>query len=228
LLALSSLILGAMERYGVVTVHVYGEFGAGKTSYALWTCYYVLKSFSKCLDYLFFNPLEAVEVISSAVKTGERIPVIIMDDSGLWLNRSTWYERPKVAFTEFFNLIRSVASGVIFTSPGLELPSQLIRKIQYRVRIVPANPSKLLEIDPSTLNRVREVIAKHELREKINIALGYKVNLDPKFHVYVKHDFIDIYPMEYPKEVYDKYMEKRRMALNYYMEKWRNSLLEEA
>lgn len=226
MLALSSLILGAMDRYGVITAHIYGEFGIGKTSYALWVCYYVLKSFKKCLEHLFFDPLEALEVIDRAVKTGERLPVIILDDSGLWLNRSTWWEKSKVAFTEFFNLIRSVSAGVIFTSPGLELPSQLIRKIQYRVRISPADPVKLKAIDPATLGRVFEIIKNFGLEEKINIAMGYRVKLDPKFNTYVRHDFIDIYPLQYPKEVYTEYLKKRQEALNYYMDKWRKTLLE--
>jgi len=40
----------------VVTAYVYGEFGHGKTAYALWTAYEVLGDWKEVLNHLFFDP----------------------------------------------------------------------------------------------------------------------------------------------------------------------------
>jgi len=131
-LELAGLIKKAIKGEAVVTAYVFGEFGFGKTSYALWTAYEVLGDWGKVLKHLFFEPEEAIEVMGKAIESGERLPIIIMDDAGLWLDKLTWWEEDKVAFMEFFNLIRSVAAGVIFTTPSEELPKQIIRKCFFK------------------------------------------------------------------------------------------------
>ena len=89
---LSSLIRKAMERDGVIVAYIYGDFGAGKTSYALHVAAEVLGSWNKVLDYLFFAPEDAMKAIRKAIDTGKRLPIIIMDDAGLWLDKLTWWE----------------------------------------------------------------------------------------------------------------------------------------
>ena len=50
---LSRLIRQAYMNNGVDTAYIYGDFGYGKTSYALWTVYEVLGSWCKALRHYF-------------------------------------------------------------------------------------------------------------------------------------------------------------------------------
>lgn len=219
-LELSTLIKRALRSDLVVTVYVYGEFGYGKTSYALWTAYEVLGSWGRVLDYLFFDPAEAVRVMGSAIERGERLPIIIMDDAGLWLDRLTWWEADKVAFMEFFNLIRSVAAGVIFTTPSEELPRQLVRKCFFRVSVKPAHKDTIVKrVGPEGYEALVSVANQFGVRPVFNMAVGYRLRMLPSFMEYVKKEFYDFYPLQYP--VYEAYREKRQQALRRYFERWR-------
>ena len=204
----------------MVTAYVYGEFGHGKTSYALWTAYEVLGSWDKVLDYLFFNPAEAVRAMSRAVGRGERLPIVIMDDAGLWLDRLTWWEADKVAFIEFFNLIRSVASGVIFTTPSEELPRQLVRKCFFRVLVQPAYKDTVVKhVGPEGYEALVSIARQFGVKPVFNMAVGYRLRMLPSFMEYVKKEFYDFYPLQYP--VYEAYREKRQRAVRMYFERWR-------
>ena len=217
---LSTLIKRAQKTDMVITAYVYGEFGHGKTSYALWTAYEVLGSWNKVLDHLFFDPAEAVQIMEKAVNTGERLPIIIMDDAGLWLDRLTWWETDKVAFIEFFNLIRSIVAGVIFTTPSEELPRQIIKKCFFRIAVKPTDKDTIIKhIGIEGYQQLIEVTNKHNLKPIFNIATGYKLKTLPSFMEYVKKEYYDFYPLQYP--IHKTYNEKRQKALRQYFEKWR-------
>ena len=220
---LAGLIRKAMKSEAVVTAYVYGEFGHGKTSYALWTAYEVLGDWGEVLKYLFFEPEEAVEAMGKAVESGERLPIIIMDDAGLWLDRLTWWEEGKVAFMEFFNLIRSVAAGIIFTTPSEELPKQIIRKCFFRVTVMPAYRDTIvkhvgLEGYESLVRAAREYM----LKPLFNMAVGYRLRMLPSFMEYVKKEYYDFYLLQYP--IYEEYRVKRQAALRRYFERWREKV----
>ena len=219
---MSTLIRRALKTDLVVTAYVYGEFGYGKTSYALWTGYEVLGSWSKVLDYLFFSPGEAVRVMGRAVERGERLPIIIMDDAGLWLDRLTWWEADKVAFMEFFNLIRSVAAGVIFTAPSEELPRQVIRKCFFRVSVKPAYKDTIVKyVGTEGYEALLNVANQFGVKPVFNMAVGYRLKMLPSFMEYIKKEFYDFYPLQYPNSVYEAYKEKRQSAVRLYFGRWR-------
>lgn len=220
---LADLIERAYKYNGVITAYVYGDFGYGKTSYALWTAHKVLGSWDKVLNYLFFDPKDAIKMMEKAIKCGERMKVIIMDDAGLWLDRLTWWEKDKVEFMNFFNLIRSVSAGVIFTTPTQELPKQIIRKCMFRVNVRPSNEEEIINVLGSEgLNDLKNTVRKYGLKEMFNVAIGYKLKTLPSFNELVRKEFYDFYPLHYP--IHEDYEEKRRKALRKYFELWKESV----
>lgn len=211
---LAELIKKAYKYNGIITAYIYGEFGYGKTSYALWVAHEVYGSWEKALDHLYFKPQEVIRAIGEAIRTGSRIPVIIMDDAGLWLDRLTWYERDKVMFMQLFNLIRSVAAGVLFTTPSQELPNQILNKCFFRIKIEIANPGK----EPTEIIEQVEKLAKsYNLYPQVSKAIGYRLKTLPNFFKLVKKTFYDYFPTYYP--IYNEYTKRRREALGYYFRK---------
>jgi hypothetical protein len=222
-LVLSQLIERAWRRDGVVTAYVYGDFGSGKTSYALWVAYEVLGSWDQVLKHLFFSPREAALEMRRALERGRRLKIIIMDDAGLWLDRTTWWEEDKILFGQFFNLIRSVAAGVIFTTPAQELPRSILRRCAFRVSVRPTGVEEILSKGgPGLLESLRARCGEHGLEEVYSVATGYRMRMLPSFFEFAKKEYYDFFPLHYP--VYREYSAKRRRALKLYFERWAESL----
>jgi hypothetical protein len=222
-LILSQLIERAWRRDGVVTAYVYGDFGSGKTSYALWVAYEVLGSWDQALKHLFFSPREAALAMRRALEKGRRLKIIIMDDAGLWLDRTTWWEEDKILFGQFFNLIRSVAAGVIFTTPAQELPRSILRRCLFRVSVRPTGAEEILSKGgPGLLESLRARCGEHGLEEVYSVATGYQLRMLPTFLEFAKKEYYDFFPLHYP--VYREYSAKRRRALKLYFERWAESL----
>ena len=220
---LVNLIERAYRHNGVITAYIYGDFGFGKTSYALWVGFKVLGSWDKVLKHLFFHPEDAMKVIGRAIDRGERLKIIIMDDAGLWLDRLTWWEESKVSFMKFFNLIRSVASGVLFTTPSQELPKQIIRKCMIRVRVRPSSKDEIISyVGEDGYRELEELVRKYGLKPLFNIATGYKLKTLPSFTEFLSKEFYDIYPLHYP--IYEEYERKRREALKKYFKSWKEAV----
>jgi len=220
---LANLIEKAYRNNGVVTAYIYGDFGQGKTSYSLWVAYRVLGSWDDVLDHLFFDPEEAVNVMGEAISKGKRLKLIIMDDAGLWLDRLTWWEEKKVAFMNFFNLIRSVSAGVLFTTPTQELPKQILNKCMFRIHIRPTSREEVVKlIGDDGLSELEGVIRKYGLKNLINIAIGYRLKMLPSFTEFFSKEFYDVFPLHYP--IYEKYERKRRRALEKYFRKWKEEV----
>lgn len=211
MLTLASLIKTAYKNNGIITAYIYGEFGYGKTSYALWVAYDVYGDWSKALANLHFSPRGLLSGIRSVISDNKRIPLIIMDDAGLWLDRLTWWEKDKVNFMKLFNLVRSITAGIIFTTPSEELPRQIINKCFLRVWVSIASPE---EVPLEHLRGIRALIGKYRLGNSISVARGYSLKTLPSFFRFVKKQFIDYYPTHYP--VYKEYERKRREAIKHY------------
>ena len=226
IMILSKLIKIAYKNDGVISAYVYGDFGYGKTSYALWTAYEVLGRWDRVLDYLFFDPFEAVKVMERVISRDERLPIIIMDDAGLCLDKMTWWESSKVAFMEFFNLIRSVTAGIIFTTPSEELPKQILNKSFFRIAITPISIPKVMSMGRNVYEKAMELVERFGLEKRFCLATGYKLKTLPSFYSIVKKEFYDVYPQWYP--IYKQYSRKRRKALKIYFERWRSRLKEDS
>jgi hypothetical protein len=204
---LSSLIREAYESNGVVIAYVYGHMGYGKTSYALWTAYEVLGDWRRVLRYVFFDLGDAIDVMWRHVRRGERIPIMILDDAGFFLNRLTWWERDKVEFMELLNLARSMAAGIVFTSPTHEIPRQILSKTNYRVAVRPLEPEEVAKSEAAT--EVSRVARRLGLADYVAVARGYQLVVLPSFSKRVRKEFIDYYPLHYP--VFEEYT-RIRMA----------------
>ena len=226
---LSSLIKEAYRKNGVVVAYVYGPMGHGKTSYALWTAYEVLGSWDQVLKYLFFDLDDVVRTMWKHVRKRTRIPLLILDDAGLFLNRLTWWEQDKVEFMELMNLARSVSAGIILTSPNQEVPRQILNKCNYRVTVKPLEENEL----SSTALEVSQVAKNLGLEPHVAVARGFQLITLPSFMKIVKKEFLDYYPLYYP--VYDEYtavrmkhVEKKLRAMRMKKSESRKQLLEQA
>jgi len=206
---LASLIRYAHKTNGLVTAYVYGSMGHGKTSYALWTAYAVLGSWDRVLDYLFFDIGEAVDLMIDYLKKGKRIPILILDDAGFYLNRLTWWEKDKILFMELFNLARTMCSGIIFTSPTHELPRQILAKTNYRVKVRPLEEDEGGEV----ASEVLEVAKEYGIEEGgVAVARGFIVEVLPSFFKIVRKDYLDYFPLWYPHKIYEEY---NKIRINY-------------
>ena len=216
---LAELVKWAWKNNSVIVAYVYGNFGTGKTSYALWTAYEVLGDWDKVLRYLFFSPGEAAAVMKRAIVNRRRLPIVIMDDAGLWLDRMTWWESEKIAFMKFFNLIRSVTASIIFTTPTEELPKQILKKSMIRVQVEPVSRDDAAKVlGKEAVDAVLDAASRFGVSSRLAVATGYVVRTLPSFMQLVSKQFYDLYPLHYP--VYEKYETKRHRALRQYFEKW--------
>jgi len=216
---LAELVKWAWKNNSVIVAYVYGNFGSGKTSYALWTAYEVLGDWSRVLKHLFFDPAEAAVAMRRAIERKRRLPIVVMDDAGLWLDRMTWWESEKVAFMQFFNLIRSVTAGIIFTTPTEELPKQILRKSMIRVRVEPVGEEHAKQqLGDTAVEAVLEAAARFGVSKQLAIATGYVVRTLPSFMQLVSKQFYDLYPLHYP--IHEEYERKRHAALRHYFERW--------
>jgi hypothetical protein len=213
---LADLIKWAINNYGVIVAYVYGHMGYGKTSYALWTAYEVLGDWDKVLDHVFFDLDEAVDFMYKHARRGKRVPIMVFDDAGFFLNRLTWWERNKVRFMEMFNLARSIAACIIFTAPSDEIPRQLLTKTSFRISVRPLAPE---EINTKQALDAAELAKEFNLEPYVAVAKGYRLNILPSFLKYVEKEYIDYYPLHYP--VFNEYNKIRMKYVRRALEEFR-------
>jgi len=219
-LILTRLIEKAYEREGFISALIFGSQGIGKTSYALRVAKQVYSSWHKALDYLFFNPKEAIKRLWTALEKGERLKLIILDDAGLWLGKSQWWHREKLEFAEFFDIIRTVCSAVIFTTPADNLLSRLSHEIQLRIKVNP--------IDSELYSQLKKQGYNVDV-DTWRVAKIYRFSLSPLFQPIIKKQAYDIFPLYYPNEIKALYDKKRREAVKAKLDRVKQSLkLDEA
>ncbi|MCX8186957.1 MAG: hypothetical protein N3G48_07645 [Sulfolobales archaeon] len=218
---LADLIREASKYNSIIISYIYGELGVGKTSYALWTAYDLLGNWEKVLDYLFFRPEEVLRSMVKVVSSGRKLPIVIMDDAGIWLDRMTWWESDKVEFMKFFNLVRTVTNAVLFTTPSEELPRQILNKCSIRINV---RRTSYDEIKEKYGEDGFENIIKHAeangVRPLFSLATGYLVKTLPSFIHTVRKDFYDVFPTHYPPNVFERYERKRLKAVTSLLRSW--------
>jgi hypothetical protein len=183
------------------------------------------------LDHLFFDLDEALDFMYRHIMRGRRIPIMILDDAGFFLNRLTWWEKPKVEFMELFNLARSIAASIIFTSPTEEIPRQLLSKTNFRVSVRPLTEEEMQKSEGAL--EASKVASEFGLEPYVAVARGYRLNVLPSFMKIVQKEFIDYYPLYYPVfEEYNRirmrYIKKKVAELRRKRREDREKLLEEA
>ena len=214
-LVLSNLIREAHRREGFISVLVFGSQGIGKTSYALHVAHEIYGDWNKALSHLFFNPKDMISLFKNYLRNGERIPLVISDDAGLWLSKSRWWLREKVEFCEFFDIIRTVCSSIIFTTPSDNLLSRLSHEINLRVKIsyIDGEIYEMLKREGISVNP-----------QTYRIAKIYQFSLSPLFQPIIKKRGYDIYPLFYPDEIKEKYDKIRRDIVRQKLERVDTSL----
>jgi hypothetical protein len=187
--SLALLIENAYNNYGFVSAFIYGHQGAGKTTYALKTLYYVYGDWDKALEYTFFDIRELENKLKWAFIKNKRIKAILLDDAGYSLIKYSWRDEYSQKIAKLFNLARTVVSGILFTSIETTDIIAFIRdKIMYPVSI---------RIVDKTYSEAR----------------GYRIYLSPLMEKIPKKVFRDLFIRRLPDHVYKKYEEKRREAL---------------
>ena len=220
MLTLSRLIERAYEREGFISALIFGSQGIGKTSYALRVAKEVYGDWHKALNHLFFNPKEAIELLYKAMDNGNRVKLIIMDDAGLWLGKSQWWKREKLEFAEFFDIIRTVCSAVIFTTPADNLLNRISHEIQLRIKVSP--------IDSELYDQLKKAGYNIDVNTH-RVAKIYRFSLSPLFQPIIKKQAYDIFPLYYPNEIKALYDKKRHEAVKHKLDRVKQSLkLDEA
>lgn len=207
---LTKLIEKAHESEGFISAFVYGHQGVGKTSYCLHVAADVYGSWDVALKHLFFEPLEAIDRMLQTIEAmergeGERIKVLIMDDAGTWLSKTSWWEESKQEFAELFDLIRTACSCVIFNSPANNIIRRISDEVMLRVKItkIDAKMDEMLKSMGYSVNPA-----------KYRVAVLYQHGLTPMFKGYVRKEAYDVFPLHYP--VHDEY---KRIRLRFVKEK---------
>ncbi len=192
-------ILNAYKENGIVIAEVFGPQGTGKTTYALKTLKQVYKEldyedpWGEALSHTFFDIKDALDLLKKSAESGQRIPVILFDDAGTWLIKYSWYQKDMKSFIKLYNLIRTLTSGIIFTTPH---PDDILKNVRDKTW------RKIKIVRNGKKDGVQQGIAKHY---KYNIV---KRNGDFKsFAVEVAWDF---YKVHLPDDVFKRYEDIRR------------------
>jgi len=220
---------------------VFSPLGAGKTSYALNVGAHVfhdgsdpippVDAWHRALSHLYLNVTELIKIMEQAIEQRQRIPYLILDDAGYWLHKLTWWEREKVAFMSFFQFMRTACCAIIFTSPVDELPKPMRKLINFRIRVEPITWEEARGYLSRSGHDTREI--RRMLREQgrnpdyWNKATGYYHNVMPSFKSRIKKRFVDVYPLDMPAEIYDRYeYDMRYPSVQEAFRRWKQSYQE--
>jgi len=185
---ISNLIKQEYERYGFVSFFLYGPQGSGKTTLALLELRDVYGSWREALKHTYFHLEPLVADLRDAFQERRRIPAILIDDAGIALLKYRWQKEAEQWFGKFYNLIRTVAAGIIFTSVESD---DIIRFVRRKIRY----------------------IVKVERRGDWAIATGYVRHLSPLGDYYVERAFEIEFQLHLPEKVREKYEALRRQAV---------------
>lgn len=208
------------EFYVFIT---YGPLGYGKSTYdfkvgveVLMRVYHYNESeaWEKLKQFIVFHPTQFFERIDQVEASGyKRVPFIIWEDMGLWLNALEWYDPFIKAFLEYLNLARTHLAALIGSTPSPEWVLRRLRRFPqaYTVKIKKADPH---ENDPST-----NIAWKR-------IAQGYIFWMHPDLkHTGVRTIWADIFYCKMPEDFFKWYKPIRdtyeNMALALLKDKWR-------
>ena len=187
------------EKEGFADALIFGDKGSGKSTYALISAYQVYNDWEEVFRHLVFDPEKAIRLIKEALEDGVRIPMLIMDDAGLWLGKSEWWEQRKIRFSEFYNVIREICSCVVFTTPSDDIIGRLLKQIGLRIKITLSD-------------------------EKLSIAKVYKVKISPLFQQYIKTLKQEVFVRHLPDETYERYKALKRKATYNKLVEWELSV----
>ncbi|OYT57438.1 MAG: hypothetical protein B6U76_00920 [Desulfurococcales archaeon ex4484_217_2] len=118
------------------------DTGVGKSVYALKTAAAVIHNvlnvdveecWETALNLIVFKPTEIVEKVRLASKLGMKLPVLIWDDAGYWLNKRFWNSPLIKSTIRLLQVFRPKLSSLILTTPQF---SELAFGIRERVNVL--------------------------------------------------------------------------------------------
>ena len=190
-------ILNRFKKRRFRSIYVMGEEGSGKTSYALWLGYLVYGDWDRVLRYLFFRPEDVVRAFQRVLEKRERIPYVIMDDAGRWIGKWFSMQRGVKKFLAFYNMIRTVAASVVFTTPADEISKTLRDKAHVRVRVYATDPD-----DPEAMGYlgrkgylgILDQLGVPWREVPYSVAVNYGHRVSATFMPYLSKAGIKVYP----------------------------------
>jgi len=137
-------IVYAYENYDSLFLYVVGRVGAGKTSFALHILREIYGSWN-ILNYVFFDIRKFMEKAYKKISKSSRYKAIVLDDAGATLNALRFREQEMMNIIEIFNFMRTICSGIIFTTPDVYDVLKRIRvKAMFIAQIFPISREKSL------------------------------------------------------------------------------------
>ncbi len=176
--------------------------GVGKSVFALRLLVDMYKTWKweDLRRYIVFMPQDFLSLIDNVLQTGKRIPLLVWDDAGFWLNRQKWYNKFVMAVRENLNVIRTAVTSIVFTAPTW---NELARGIRDHIDIM-----VLITRNSNTSS----------------IARGYKV-IQGVFEDYKRETiFQDYFNIMLPDEIYQPYEAMRRSYVMVGLERMRKNL----
>lgn len=126
MLALARLINQWYKDYQFRIIVVYGASGMGKSVYA-WKILQEIYPNQDVRKYLVFKPQEIINFIKNLYTKDIRIKSFLIDDAGVWLGADDYADPFVQAVTKQVQLLRTVCSSVILTTPSLK---GLVKKLR--------------------------------------------------------------------------------------------------
>jgi Txe/YoeB family toxin of Txe-Axe toxin-antitoxin module len=130
-------IFEAYKRYRFFPMIVYGELGIGKSSFAIKLLAEVYgkwedgtlveRNWDAWKEWMVFLPEEFIKRIDELQAKGERAPLLVWDDAGLWASSQKFKDKFAISLSDYFNVARTDLASVIFTTPD---PSWLLKRIR--------------------------------------------------------------------------------------------------
>jgi len=122
---LTAIILETHKMYSNVLTGVFADpnnlhkRGIGKSVYSIKIIMqvYNVKDWPKIREYIVFTPEDFVKILDKLINENIRLPLLVWDDAGFWLNKQRWMNKFVIAVRENMNVIRSYMTSIIFTSP---------------------------------------------------------------------------------------------------------------
>lgn len=204
--ATSERIYWAYRRFEAVGIVSYGEWAAGKSSFAI----QVLKELypgEEWKKYLVFKPEHFLDLVDGLAERGERVPLIVWDDAGLWLYALDWNDPRVKSVVKFLNVLRTIMAGLILTTPAIDMIVTKIPHIE-GMRIA---------------KTVRAEGTNHDLR----VLRAYRNTFMPWGKRYVRMDWEDPFNVMLPNEDYNWYEPIRnryaKEAIQLMREAWKHT-----
>ena len=198
-----------------VSIIISGKRGHGKTTLLahILAMVYGTKSkpdYMKALNYIIFDPKEALLLIIDHVSKGIPLISIGMDDAGTWLSKWS-QERSKTRFLEFSNLFRQVLGASLFTDvASIHKYVRQLADIRIHVKKLASNELRTYrQIIESYDPRLGEYFSNNRI--EWSLARIYETSLDVFDRVWLKRKSTMLYPLILPKKFRRKYVEKRRL-----------------